>query len=382
MQNAQITIQDYVKEKSSVTPTADIVERWEGRIVPNGWQSRGREGAISYIAKYGKGMKAPKAIMFARLAEVKGFPLMAMGFFEEAFFLETGVRARLDATDVAPVASGDAPPRVTIKQSYGQLPQLLQPIVRAELEGYILNPDYGLEEKFDGERALARNTSGLVQAGNKKGLIRVLPLNVNDALATLPPFEVDGEQVDDTYYVFDLLRVGEIDLRSFPYSIRHTKLTDILVGSLRGQHATAVKLVELVTGTAAKRAFVAELEKRGAEGVVIKRLNASYEPGESHNSQFKYQFRSTGACVVGKRNGEKNSVELFAHEASGGLRSIGFVTIPSNHPIPREGAIAEVECLYLHAGADGKLAQPVFKGVRADADDADCLVSKFRVKVA
>ena len=92
-----MSITSFVKEHAAVTPNADIVERWESRIVPNGLQNRGAEGADFYLGNWGKGLKAPKAIAFARIAEIKGATEMAARFWEEAYFLATGSRERLAA---------------------------------------------------------------------------------------------------------------------------------------------------------------------------------------------------------------------------------------------------------------------------------------------
>jgi hypothetical protein len=44
---------------------ADIVERWQERIVRHGWQNLGEAGALNYLAQYGKGTAAPKCVMLA-----------------------------------------------------------------------------------------------------------------------------------------------------------------------------------------------------------------------------------------------------------------------------------------------------------------------------
>ena len=66
-------------------------------------------------------------------------------------------------------------------------------------------------------------------------------------------------------------------------------------------------------------------------------------------------------------------------DTDGSIRELGKVTIPGFRDIPKAGSIVEVEYLYCHSGKDGKLAQPVYKGVRFDVIEADCVESKLRV---
>ena len=59
---------------------------------------------------------------------------------------------------------------------------------------------------------------------------------------------------------------------------------------------------------------------------------------------------------------------------------MGSVTIPTNAKMPAKGQIIEVEYLYVHPG--GCFAQPVYKGLRDDVDEEDCVESKLKVKAA
>jgi hypothetical protein len=83
-------IQDFVEQHASVKPGADIVERWNGRIVKAGWHRQGAAGAEKYIEKYGRGLKAPKVIALARIAEMNGCTLIAARFWETAHLLSAG----------------------------------------------------------------------------------------------------------------------------------------------------------------------------------------------------------------------------------------------------------------------------------------------------
>jgi bifunctional non-homologous end joining protein LigD len=216
----------------------------------------------------------------------------------------------------------------------------------------------------------------VLTAGNKKALVRQLPLNVRDELLELNRnFVMDGELVGTEYFPFDLISIDGKDISHLTLSARYGYLLDLV-----GHMGNSIHLVRLETTLVDKTALIANLEISCKEGFVIKNLLAAYEVGESHGTQWKHQFRSVVACIVGARNGNKNSVEVFVKRPDGSNRSMGNVTVPNTYSIPKPGEIAEIENLYVHPGKDGKFAQAVFKGVRTDADENDCREDKLRVK--
>lgn len=366
-------IAEYVSKNAAVKPSADIVERWEKRVVAQGLNLRGRVGAEAYIGQYLKAAKAPKAIGFARIAEIKGFPEMAVRFWEEAFFLETGTRGSLENGSVAvPACVIEAP---VLQESFGQSPQLLVLVSREEAMRLLRDPAYGVQEKMNGRRALVRVKNGRVSRGNKKGLIASMPMTAADAMASLGNALTDNEDVNGAMHAFDLLEFAGVDYRGTGFLKRHNKLSEIINGL---PPSDSFKLVPLYTELEEKLAFVKELEARGAEGFVLKLLSATYEDGDSHGTQWKFQFRAQSAFIVGVRNGSKESVQILVNRADGSLRDMGNLTVRSSIPPP--GTIVEVEYLYCSPGATGKLHQPVFKGLRDDVVAADCRIEKIKVQ--
>ncbi len=373
------SIQQFVTEHASVTPCSDIVSRWETRVIPFGLHTRGRAGADSYLGQYGKGIRPPKVIQFARLAAIKGFPEMAAGFWEHAFLLETGERASLSVTGASPtpVATLRAP---ALKESFRQLPQLLTAVDRDTAMRLARQPNIGIQEKEDGERLLTRTAGDLVVGGNKKGLIAFVPPGVADELLRVGNSETDGERIGATYHVFDLLSHRGVDFRQLGFIERYRRLAAIVAES--GEDSGAVKLVPLVTDHDAKLECIAELERTGKEGFVLKDLHAPYVPGDG-TTQVKYQFRQSASFIAGASNPNgRRSVQVFVLRADGSRRDMGFVTISGSMELPRPGQIVSVRYLYVYAGPEGKLHQPVFEGVRrcGDADENDCLESKLKVE--
>lgn len=362
---------------------ADITQRWHSRIVANGWNELGRDGAANYLAKYGRGISAVKAMHLGRCAERAGFPAVANRFFEEAFFLETGKRfeATDDSTSGVVTSGAIGIGRAPIAQPFHQSPQLITVIDEAMADRLINDPAWGLQQKIDGERCLIQSTVGGCEAGNKRGLVRQVPMDLNSHLSFGCPALLDGELVTSNglgYYIFDLLGAFGKAFLKLPFSERYEKLVEFHQ-SLAPASRKLIHLVPLYTTTQEKRDAVERLRNAGAEGFVLKRLDAAYSEGESHGDQFKFQFRATSAFLIGDASNGRRSVQIYAFNPDGSRRDFGRVTIPANEPIPAAGSIAEIQYLYCHKGSSGKLAQPVWKGLRFDCDQSDCLSEKLRV---
>ena len=99
--------------------SADIVERWQERVVRHGWQNEGEAGALQYLAQYGKGIAAPKCVMLARQAETEGCNDIARGFWKKAYELSGGVL--LEPINATPTGSRDS--TIAPAQSHGTLAQ-------------------------------------------------------------------------------------------------------------------------------------------------------------------------------------------------------------------------------------------------------------------
>lgn len=87
------TFMEYVVANRTAKIKADINERWTTRIVEQGFDKKGRAGADEYLTKYGKGIQAGKAALFAVKAELEKQPELALGFWLKAYELETGKQA-------------------------------------------------------------------------------------------------------------------------------------------------------------------------------------------------------------------------------------------------------------------------------------------------
>lgn len=82
---------------SRVRPQAqvggDILRRWNDRVLANRWHEQGVRGAELYLEQFGRGIGSKKLYAMATLAEQRGYPGMAHGFWTAAYRLDAGKTA-------------------------------------------------------------------------------------------------------------------------------------------------------------------------------------------------------------------------------------------------------------------------------------------------
>jgi len=258
------------------------------------------------------------------------------------------------------------------ERTTGMIPQLLNPIDESEVESLLQDPAWGAQEKMDGKHIMVKVDDDVV-ASNRKGLQVGIPQTVIDGLKKRFVGELDGEMIGDIYYVFDLLRAGQLDFRNSPYSSRHDGALSHVPNDKN------IKVVPLYVGERAKRDLYARLRKANKEGIVFKRLDAPSKPGRpaSGGSMLKHKFYATCSCLVDKGRAGKRSIALSLKQGAGWV-SVGNCTIPANQPIPKVGDIVEIRYLYAYKG--GSLYQPVLIGIRDDLEPNACDLKQLKYK--
>ena len=257
----------------------------------------------------------------------------------------------------------------------GITPQLLNPLDSDELDEFLSNDNFVMQEKFDGRRILIlANKDGEIKGINRNGLEVSLPKHIAETAANLKlDFLIDGELLGDQYVAFDCLNIGQHDLRPDKYLDRLDALWN-LTESTEPQ-------ISLVTTHVAdrKRYALAELLDTGKEGVVFKDKNAPYTPGRpaSGGTQRKYKFYTTASFVVASHN-QQRSVELSLYN-QGELRLAGNVTIPPNKEIPVIGQVVEIRYLYAFKES-GSVYQPTYLNPRDDVKPLDCTTAQLKFK--
>ena len=254
--------------------------------------------------------------------------------------------------------------------------QLLNPVEEHDAEKLIEDSAYWMQEKWDGRRLLLHKQDGKITGINRRGLAVALPEPlVRDAQACPEDFTLDGEAIGDMLCAFDVLLVGDEDLRGRRYTERL-----LILANLLGTFAhPGIHLTETAHLPEEKRRMFDHLKSEGREGVVFKHVDAPYIAGRpaSGGSQLKHKFHETASFIVGKINA-KRSVTLQLLDGNT-LVGAGNVTIPPNHEIPAPGWI--VECRYLYAFKEsGCIYQPVYLGVRDDIRAEECTTAQLKYK--
>lgn len=248
-------------------------------------------------------------------------------------------------------------------------------------------PEWQYEPKWDGFRCLAFRDGKHVELQSKSGqpLGRYFP-EVVRALSQLKPqkFVIDGEL---TIPIDHTLSFDHLLMRIHPAASRVKKLSeetpallivfDLLVnerGSLiAGQplrerraalagffHKYAGKNASLRLSPAtenvdeARRWFHSE---QGLDGIVAKRIDAGYEPGERSGAMVKIKRLRTAECVVGgfryaEKKRQVGSLLLGLYDKERLLNHVGFTS--SIHQADRENLTRKLEGLVKPPGFTGK----------------------------
>ena len=262
---------------------------------------------------------------------------------------------------------------ITDKTDTGIRPQLLNEIEEADVEKYLHDDRYCMQEKNDGRRKLLQYTGSTVIGVNKKGFETPVIKEMEADCQTIQGAALlDGEDMGERILLFDML--------SFPnmaYVDRLSMLEDLVSSRLQ-----SLQVVRTAYTTQEKLEMYNHLKRIKAEGVVFKLKDAEYSPGRpnSGGSQFKCKFYESASCIVLSQSTVKSSIAVGVLDDGGNMVEVGNVTIYPNVVTPAVDDIVEVKYLYYYPG--GSLYQPVLLGVRDDVDDVECLLSKLKTKRA
>jgi bifunctional non-homologous end joining protein LigD len=225
-----------------------------------------------------------------------------------------------------------------------------------------LPPDearWGFEVKWDGVRAIARSQPGRIQLITRNGndvtaaypelrpLNRALGSHAAILDGEIVAFDADGrpsfealqprihlrgetavrrraQESPVTYVVFDLLWLDGHSLMDLPYAERRARLAELGLDGERwrtpAHHAGAGS------------ALLAATREQGIEGVVAKRLDSRYAPGQRDGSWLKVKHSQRQEVVIGGWTEGKGSrakrigaLEVGVHDEDGTLRYAGRV---------------------------------------------------------
>ena len=227
------------------------------------------------------------------------------------------------------------------------------------------------EPKWDGFRILVFRADDeiVLQSRDGKPMNRYFPELVAPLTATLPERCVlDGEivivgtagldfeallsrihpaasrvkllaaQTPTSYVAWDLLALGDEDLRQAPLAVRRERLEQELPDARTGGRLAAAGRVQLSPATqdrALAEDWFRRFEGAGLDGVMAKRLDEPYRAGE--RTMIKVKHTRTADCVVSGFRWHKNgtgtmvgSLLLGLHDDEGTLHHVGVTAAFTN----------------------------------------------------
>jgi ATP-dependent DNA ligase len=247
----------------------------------------------------------------------------------------------------------------------------VEPMLAKAVDGLPQDDGWLFEPKWDGFRAIVFRSGDeiLTQSRDLKPLDRYFPELADPLRASLPERCVlDGEVViakdgaldfealllrihpaasrvnmlagesPASFIAWDLLALGDDDLRAVPQGERRSRLEQVLAGVEPPVH---------LTPATRDRAMAADwfdrFEGAGLDGVVAKRLDAPYQPGK--RAMLKIKHQRTADCVVAGFRWHKNgpgthigSLLLGLYGDDGKLNHVG---ITSSFSWDRRAALVE-----------------------------------------
>ena len=219
------------------------------------------------------------------------------------------------------------------------------------------------EPKWDGFRTLVFRDGGeiVLQSRDEKPMNRYFPELVGPLAAVLPErCVIDGEivivgpggldfealllrihpaasrvrllaeQTPASFVAWDLLAIGDEDLREVPLEVRRARLEEVLAGAQPPVHLSPATRDRILAED-----WFSRFEGAGLDGVMAKRLDSPYRAGE--RTMIKVKHSRTADCVVAGFRWHKNgpgtmigSLLLGLYDAEGMLHHVGVTAAFTN----------------------------------------------------
>ena len=136
-----------------------------------------------------------------------------------------------------------------------------------------------------------------------------------------------AEQSPASFVAWDLLAIGDEDLRETPQGERRARLEQ----ALRGDLDPAIHLTPATSDRALAADWFDRFEGAGLDGVIAKRLDGTYQPGK--RAMIKVKHQRTADCAVAGFRWHKNgpgthigSLLLGLFDDAGTLHSVGVTS--------------------------------------------------------
>lgn len=255
--------------------------------------------------------------------------------------------------------------------------QLANSVKFTDIEPYVLDDNFYMEQKLDGVRL------AIVVADNKvTGYGRRNETFVDSTIVTLlsgisDEWVLDGEMVDGVFWVFDLPRAPGIKSH-FPFELRR-KALETVMGVLT-ERCPIVRLVPCAKTRNEKLRLAQWCVDNHAEGLMIKAVNGPYTEGKRSDFSLKAKLLETVDCIVTEIGREgKRSIAVSLYDERGNLVDVGSVAVTERMLDRLQlGDCIEARYLYANNADKPRLYQPAFLRVRSDKIAAECTLDQLK----
>jgi ATP-dependent DNA ligase len=253
-----------------------------------------------------------------------------------------------------------------------------------EAAARLLDPNYAVQQKFDGQRTLIHVEKHSITAYNRDGLTSRISkeiLSQAQRFTPLAPLMFDGEWIHQvkSFYSFDLLELEGTNLQNQKFIDR----IGLLRETLQPEATSLIYAARTEIEEAGKIALLTQIRDSNLEGIVLKRLAGIYTMRREPRD-YKHKFTHDASFIVLRRN-EKASVDLGVYDDNHNIVEVGSVKIRNAYfdRNLKDGVGSVLEVRYMHAFSDSnQIYQPRMIAIRKDVRPDDCLLSQLRYKAA
>lgn len=260
---------------------------------------------------------------------------------------------------------------------------LLGELPLEELDRKVVDDEYWLEQKIDGQRLLLDVGPTHARAFGRNGQAVEVPHlgpHGTGPFTSIGSFIFDGEFLNGSFWVFDLLRVENLDggvalAHDEPFWLRRQAL-EMLFDQV-ADVPPSMKLVPIFRSADRKRQHAVAIQRLGGEGVVLKRRDHPYQPGKRGRLAMKVKFiKDLDAVVTDVGIDGKENIEVSLFNGRSMIPVGKCSTVGKQVPLP--GSVVEVRYLYALRPEMPRLYQPRLIRTRTDKSPAECTLDQVQ----
>jgi len=252
--------------------------------------------------------------------------------------------------------------------------ELLTPIDEQALITFARNPDYGFQEKHDGDRVLVEKKGSDFRTYNRDGepTRPLSPLLQRTLLATGIDFIIDTERMPlpgESLVILDLIGLMGHDITGLSYAER-----EAFAHQAFGKAGACIKVIHTVEGEESKLTFAMLLHVEKKEGVVVRDMRRPYRPGRA-KQHFKLKFvKELDAVVIGPSPDGKDSVRIGVYDG-GKMHEVSGVSLRNKFTLSPNDVVT---VRFLCVTKDMKIREPRIVRQRFDKKASDCTLGQLR----